>query len=224
MYLRCATETGCRAGAFIAGFVALWFMTSSTPAVAGLFSTSIPDRATSMIEGAHRAAPRAYYRMCERQPALCALDQHRASEPAAQMTEPLWRMVLTVNEEINDRVEERDDLRLFGVSDFWTAAQRFGDCEDYVIAKKQTLVARGIAPENLLYAVSRNRWDAGYHAVLILRTTDGDYVLDNMRDRVLPWEDTRYDFVMRQAAHEAMAWVAVSPQGQPPEQVLSLLQ
>ncbi|MEM8731707.1 MAG: transglutaminase-like cysteine peptidase [Pseudomonadota bacterium] len=204
-----------------AGFLGV----AATPdqAEAGWFSRSVPGQSTSMVEGAHRAAPKAYYRMCDRQPALCNMDRHAPGVTAEVMTKQRWRTVIDLNEQVNDQIIERNDLHVFGVSDYWTVGHRYGDCEDYTITKKQALIAQGFAPENLLYGVSRNTWDRGYHAVLILRTTDGDYVLDNLRDRILPWEDTGLDFVMRQAAGEAMAWVAVADRGAPPEQMLSML-
>ena len=126
--------------------------------------------------------------MCRREPALCAMDRHVSNVRPQIMNAALWRQVIRVNEALNDQIRERDDWRTYGVSDYWTLGRRYGDCEDYIVAKKQALSAQGIASENLLYAVARNRRDAGYHAVLILRTTDGDYVLDNLRDRILPWE------------------------------------
>lgn len=217
MKLRAALRSACRiaGAASVSCALAIPSVLLTSPAQAGFFS-STPGVATQMVEGGHRAGPKAYFRMCKREPGLCANDQHRSDQPQVAMTKPLWQTVISVNESLNDQIRERDDLSLFGQSDFWTLGRRYGDCEDYIIAKKQALIAHGIAPENLLYAVIRNRWDRGYHAVLILRTTDGDYVLDNLRDRILPWEDSDYDFIMRQAAGEPMAWVSVGRRGVQP--------
>ena len=146
-----------------------------------------------------------------------------AARPTEDMSEDRWRGVIALNKAINRQMRERDDYRVYGVADFWTIGGRYGDCEDFVITKKKALISRGFAPENLLYAVSRNRWDSGYHAVLILRTTDGDYVLDNLRDRILPWEEAGLDFRMRMSSEEPSAWVAVANRGVEPGQRLSRL-
>ncbi len=185
-------------------------------ASAGLFGPSVPGQSTMMIEIGHRAAPRAYDKMCKREPILCEMDRHSGAGQLETMSEVRWQMVLDLNEELNERIRPRDDLSLFGVSDFWTRGLRYGDCEDYIIAKKEALIARGMAPENLLYGIIQDDWNGGYHAVLILRTTDGDYVLDNLRDRILPWEKTGYDFIMRQSGIEAEAWVAIETRGASP--------
>lgn len=207
----------------VSALVILFLVLGLSSASAGLFGPSVPGQSTMMIEIGHRAAPRAYYKMCKREPILCEMDQHSGEGRLEAMSDTSWQMVLDLNEEINARIRPRDDLSLFGVSDFWTRGLRYGDCEDYVIAKKEALIARGIAPENLLYGIIRDDWNGGYHATLILRTTDGDYVLDNLRDRILPWEETGYDFIMRQSGVEAEAWVAVEARGASPQVALSQL-
>ncbi|MDT8343702.1 MAG: transglutaminase-like cysteine peptidase, partial [Thermohalobaculum sp.] len=123
-----------------------------------------------------------------------------------------WRRVRALNLALNQRIRPRDDIDIYGVSDHWAdgRADGIGDCEDYIIAKKLALLATGRwRADQLLYAVVRS-WRRGYHAVLILRTDRGDFVLDNLRDSILSWEDSDYDFVIRQSAAEPMRWVTVT--------------
>jgi predicted transglutaminase-like cysteine proteinase len=47
------------------------------------------------------------------------------------------------------------------------------------------------------------------HAVLMMRTDRGDFILDNKSDLILLWHDTGYEFIKREGA-EGMAWVALS--------------
>ncbi len=179
---------------------------------AGWFDPHTPGPATAMAEGRRHFGPRAYHAMCARGPMLCAAD-FRASTgmpgAPATMTEPRWQQVLDLNERLNDAIRPRDDIDVYGVSDYWTEGRGIGDCEDFIIAKKQALMRAGWRAEQLLYAVVEG-FHRPYHAVLVLRTMDGDYVLDNLTDRIEPWEETGYDFVIRQSAAAPANWVRVS--------------
>ena len=46
------------------------------------------------------------------------------------------------------------------------------------------------------------------HAVMMVRTVQGEYILDNRTDRVLPWASTstRYTFIKREGS-EGERWV-----------------
>jgi predicted transglutaminase-like cysteine proteinase len=51
--------------------------------------------------------------------------------------------------------------------------------------------------------------DGEGHAVLTLRTTDGDFILDNLSTNVKPWFDTNYSFIKRQSSYNAGRWVTI---------------
>jgi predicted transglutaminase-like cysteine proteinase len=45
-------------------------------------------------------------------------------------------------------------------------------------------------------------------------TTDlGDFVLDNRRNEILRWSDTRYRFLKRQSQEDPRTWMALSEAG-----------
>ena len=60
-----------------------------------------------------------------------------------------------------------------------TVNAKSGDCEDYVLAKRQALIAKGFPPSALRVAYVKTAAGEG-HALLVVRTNDGDYVLDNL--------------------------------------------
>ena len=128
--------------------------------------------------------------------------------PDARMTAERWSQLQVVNRAINTRVAPREDAEIYGVSDYWTAGAHVGDCEDYMIAKKQALIAAGWAADQVLYAVVVGI-ETPHHAVLVVRTDRGDFVLDNLRDEILPWEETGYRFVVRQSSENPHRWVHV---------------
>ena len=185
---------------------------ATPPAIAGWFDRD-PEPASAQAEGAGHRGPKAYHAMCARDPKLCMYDRQagrdgRTSAPAG-MNRARWDQLLQVNDRLNRRIREITDRRNYGVSDYWTIGQRAGDCEDYIIAKKHALIGLGWAADQLLYAVVEGRYSE-YHAVLVVRTEWGDYVLDNLTGDIAPWQDTRYRFIIRQSAANPHAWVHVA--------------
>ncbi len=83
-----------------------------------------------------------------------------------------------------------------------------GDCEDYVLEKRRQIQALGVPLSNLLITVVRKP-DGEGHAILTVRTNKGDFVLDNLSDRVKPWEDTGYWYLKRQASNHTGRWVSI---------------
>jgi predicted transglutaminase-like cysteine proteinase len=51
------------------------------------------------------------------------------------------------------------------------------------------------------------------HAVLMVTTDKGDFVLDNRRSEVLRWSDTHYKFLKRQSQEDPRIWLALSEAG-----------
>ena len=71
--------------------------------------------------------------------------------------------------------------------------------------KKQELIRSGIPAARLLAAVVLGQTEE-LHAVLVLRTATGDYVLDSMTDSVLPWSETGYTFLKMQSPRDGHRW------------------
>jgi predicted transglutaminase-like cysteine proteinase len=51
----------------------------------------------------------------------------------------------------------------------------------------------------------------GGHAILTVRTNRGDYILDNKRNAIMPWEATGYHFVKRES-QDVVGWVGMGEQ------------
>jgi predicted transglutaminase-like cysteine proteinase len=102
------------------------------------------------------------------------------------------------------------DLDLYGVTDYWTIPTARGDCEDYVLLKRKRLMELGWPASALLITVVRDERGEG-HAVLMVRTQQGDFVLDNKTDEIKLWHRTRYQFVMRQSYLNPRVWMSLDP-------------
>lgn len=123
------------------------------------------------------------------------------------------RTLQQVNESVNARIHPARDEDFDDGSDIWGArlgsdGDLYGDCEDYVLAKRAALLARGVPAAALSIAVARNG-PGETHAVLVVTTDRGDYVLDNLSFWVRPWNETSYDWVMRQNHGAANDWRAI---------------
>ena len=169
---------------------------------------------SSQAEGRAHKGPRAYHEMCRRDVRLCAEDVSASRDVGhgspAVLSDKRYADLERVNSTINRNVESVADAELYGVSDFWTLAGSSGDCEDFMIAKKRALLVAGWKADQLLYAVVEGV-ETPYHAVLVVRTDQGDLVLDNLTDDILAWQDTGYRFIVRQSADAPSQWVRIRP-------------
>jgi predicted transglutaminase-like cysteine proteinase len=78
------------------------------------------------------------------------------------------------------------------------------------LLKRKILVEAGLPRRALRITVVIDETNAG-HAVLMVRTNEGDLILDNRTNAVLPWSEIRYDFVKRESAN-AVGWVLLEPE------------
>jgi predicted transglutaminase-like cysteine proteinase len=133
---------------------------------------------------------------------------------AIKLTRMRWDEIVTVNDRVNREVRPVTDLEYYKVEEYWTYPERYGDCEDYVLAKRGMLIAQGWPASALLITVVRQANGEG-HAVLTVRTDKADYVLDNLNGRILPWNETEYRFLKRQSSRNSGQWEGLEDQRMP---------
>lgn len=122
----------------------------------------------------------------------------------------LFAMLNRVNQSINMQIRPGDDRDLYGIEDYWTLPLTLegtaeGDCEDYALEKRHALIAAGV-PDSALFLAVGYSLATGRHAVLVVSTDQGDYVLDNMTPYILPWADTPYHWTARQMPGDLLSW------------------
>ena len=105
-------------------------------------------------------------------------------QPPIQLTRKLWAAMVDVNNAVNTMVTPRTDMEIWGKEEVWSYPDRVGDCEDYVLEKRRDLMQLGVPAGSLLITVVRQPNGDG-HAVLTVRTSNGDYILDNLEPRIL---------------------------------------
>ena len=87
-----------------------------------------------------------------------------------------------------------------------------GDCVQFALEKRRRLVQRGWPAGALRLATVITPRDQG-HLVLVAVTSQGDWVLDNLRHDVTRWEDLPYRWIARQRGASMADWVAVAVRG-----------
>jgi predicted transglutaminase-like cysteine proteinase len=126
------------------------------------------------------------------------------------MTSELWKELEAVNRAVNSGVRSVPDIAHYGVEDFWElpfqGGGNAGDCEDYVLQKRQLLLAHGVPMTALSIALVRTSWGEE-HAVLLVRSAQGDYVLDNLTPWIKPWTQVSYNWIKWQSGDNPEIWV-----------------
>ena len=150
--------------------------------------------------------PIGHYDFCKRYPDTCRTDPVVGT---AQLTKPVWAKLISVNNAVNTSIFPRTDQEIYGKAEYWNYPETQGDCEDFVLLKQYMLERAGLPASALLITVVRQPNGEG-HAVLTVRTDRGDYILDNLDDRVLLWTDTDYQYLKRQSDSDAGKWVGIS--------------
>ena len=154
--------------------------------------------------------PPGWVDFCARQPSECA-GFTKARRHVA-LSWKAWMDLVRVNTSVNWTIKPLTDIEHWGVVDRWSYPDDgYGDCEDYVLLKRRTLIQSGWPPEALLVTVVHNEKDEG-HAVLTVTTDKGDYVLDNQNMNILLWSETGYRFVKRQSQSDPNVWVSLGSQ------------
>ncbi len=150
-----------------------------------------------------------YADWCRREKVLCA-DDFKAVQPAfLPWNKKTKAMLESVNKNWNHGIEAKTDLEIYGVQEYWTIPAKAGDCEDYVLGKRQELIDRGVPRNALLITLVIDK-DGNGHAVLSVQTDRDTRILDNMTDDVKSWYETPYKFIKSQNPYQPSTWLAIN--------------
>ena len=112
-----------------------------------------------------------------------------------QRDDDRWDQLIAVNHYMNTR-RYITDPRNWGVRDYWATLgefmEKFGDCEDYAIAKYLALRKLGWTDETLRLAAVKDLNLKVGHAVLIVYLNGKTWVLDNQIRRVVDTKSIRH--------------------------------
>jgi predicted transglutaminase-like cysteine proteinase len=163
-----------------------------------------------IIETAPALAPFQHVRFCLRYPADCKSNPREVDriELSAEKSELVKRVNMDVNAAIIPTVKDHGAEPREG----WTIAPTSGDCNDYAVTKRHELLQAGLPAKALRLSVVKTASGIG-HLVLVVVTTKGDLVLDNLTEAVRPWQSTDYHWLKIQSASDARYWFEVKASG-----------
>jgi predicted transglutaminase-like cysteine proteinase len=152
-------------------------------------------------------APMSHTRHCLQYPEECKVRRIVFRGGPLKLTPGKRVELARVNTEVNRAI--RPEPNLGGVAtERWLIAPSAGDCNDYAVTKRHELIKRGWPARALLLAevVVPSR---EHHLVLVVRTTEGDLVADNLNANIRPWTTPRYGWVRVQSPKNPLFWMKV---------------
>jgi predicted transglutaminase-like cysteine proteinase len=163
----------------------------------------------SMVVGFGPAlAPLAFTRFCFTYPDQCDPGRPIFRPKRISVVREMIRDLDEVNHRVNVKIRPQADAAGL-LNDIWEINPPAGDCDDYAVTKRAELIRRGWSQRALLLAqVSTPSGEM--HLVLVARTRLGDFVLDNLRERVLPAAETNLRWISMQTPSKPQFWQRVA--------------
>jgi predicted transglutaminase-like cysteine proteinase len=152
--------------------------------------------------------PMAFTQFCMRYVDQCRAPRMRFRGGPVRLTEARWESLKEVNRSINESIiPERNYEGLAGEK--WLIGPSSGDCNDYAVTKRSELIQRGWPARTLL--LSEVITSSGeHHLVVVVRTSVGDFVLDNMPSNLRSWSKAPYQWLRIQTPANPNYWASVT--------------
>jgi predicted transglutaminase-like cysteine proteinase len=148
--------------------------------------------------------PMAFTQFCLRYVNQCKPQRIVFRGGPVGLTEERWEELTLVNGRVNASiVPERNLEGLAGEK--WLIAPARGDCNDYAVTKRAQLMKRGWPARALLLSEVVVPWGE-HHLILVVRTSMGDLLLDNLTGQIRPWSRAPYQWVRIQSPNNPNYW------------------
>jgi predicted transglutaminase-like cysteine proteinase len=151
--------------------------------------------------------PMAFTQFCLRYADQCKPQHIMFRGGLVRLTEERWEDLKEVNKNVNTAiVPEPNTEGLAGEK--WLINPSSGDCNDYAVSKRSELLKRGWPTRALLLSEVKTAWGEG-HLILVVRTSAGDLVLDNLTQQIRPWTRAPYRWVRMQTPKNPNFWASL---------------
>jgi predicted transglutaminase-like cysteine proteinase len=181
----------------------------AAPNAASTFPSVEPPAAKLPASWTSAAPPPGYIGFCIRFPDQCKTPQTKF-EPLA-LTSANWKLISDTNYAVNREIWPEEDQKHYGRGEYWTIpTDGYGDCEDISLTKRKRLMDAGL-PEGALRIAVVETPGQETHAVLTVVTDKGDFVLDNMRQDIVTWDKSGYQWIERQDPALPTGWASLAP-------------
>ncbi len=177
-----------------------------TAGSAGARSPQDSKPSTSIVDASPTLAPFQHVRFCLRYPDDC--KSNPTEDERIDLNAETSDLLRRVNHSVNMLITPT--LKNYGpeLQDGWTIAPVMGDCNDYAVTKRHELLESGLPAKALRLSVVKTSSGIG-HLVLVVVTTKGDVVMDNLTEAIRPWQSTNYHWLKIQSANDARFWYEV---------------
>jgi predicted transglutaminase-like cysteine proteinase len=193
--------------ALVAALAAMGWYHGAEAAFFGM-PRGLKDHATRLQADVPALAPMAHARHCLQYPDECKVRRIVFRGGPLKLTPERRAELARVNSEVNRSI--RPEANPGGVAtERWLIAPATGDCNDYAVTKRHALIARGWPARNLLLAEVVVP-SGEHHLVLVVRTSEGDLVADNLSPSIKPWTAPRYGWVRMQSSTNPLFWMKVA--------------
>ena len=161
---------------------------------------------THMVTAGRTLQPIGHKVFCQQYRSECMVKSSNTKAP--KLSRKRWEQMVEINNQINIAIEPVTDQEYYNQEELWTYPKKYGDCEDYVLLKRYMLMQMGWPASSLLITVVKQTSGDG-HAVLTVRTDKADYILDNLRMKIRPWNKTEYRYLKRQSVKDTGKWTKI---------------
>lgn len=152
--------------------------------------------------------PMAFTQFCLRYAEECKPHRIAFRGGRVRMNAERWADLRAVNRDVNAAI--RPEANLEGLAgEKWLLHPVSGDCNDYAVTKRHDLLARGWPSRALLLAEVVVP-DGEHHLVVVIRSAQGDFVLDNLTGAIKPWSKAPYRWVRVQTPSNPKWWAAIT--------------
>jgi predicted transglutaminase-like cysteine proteinase len=165
---------------------------------------------TLIAEASPTLAPFQHVRFCLHYPSDC--KSNPMEDERIDLNVENLELLRRVNGSVNTAITPK--LKNYGpdLQEGWTIAPASGDCNDYAITKRHALLESGLPAKALRLSTVTTASGIG-HLVLVVATTKGDMVLDNLTESIRPWQNTEYRWLKIQSASDARFWNEIRTPG-----------
>jgi predicted transglutaminase-like cysteine proteinase len=183
---------------------------TSTFLVSGADARGRPAKDLSLlvpvVDGSPTLAPFQHVRFCLHYPADC--KSNPSEKDSIELTAEALVLLNRVNHDVNTAIAPTAKGYGSNLQEGWTIAPDMGDCNDYAVTKRHDLLESGLPAKALRLSVVRTASGIG-HLVLVVITTKGAIVLDNLTAAIRPWQSTDYQWLKIQSAADAKFWYEI---------------
>jgi predicted transglutaminase-like cysteine proteinase len=149
-------------------------------------------------------APMSHTFFCLKYPDDCKVHKLVFRGGPVRLTAKRWAELLRVNAAVNRAIIPQPNTKGLA-GEKWLISPKAGECHDYAVTKRHELQALGWPARDLLLSEVVTSWGE-HHLVLVVRTSDGDFVADNLNANIRSWSKVPYQWVRIQSPGNPTFW------------------